>query len=107
MRRVAFGAVFALTVSAVGCSWFSGGGGTVVAAGAGAAAACVIGQVEQGVSDPNAIVAACAGVALDDVVSIVESLIAFYVSGDGGVPTAARMQQLQKLAASGHAKMGH
>lgn len=91
-----------------GCSWFQNGGETQVANAAGQAAACVMTQVEQGQTDPGAIVAACAGVTLDDVISIVESLIAFELSGpvDAGTQVA-KMQRLQSLLASAHAKAGH
>lgn len=87
-----------------GCSWFQGPGSGAVTSGAGIVASCVLRQIEEGVSDPAAVVAACAGATLDEVVQIVESLIAFEL-GDAG--STARLERLRNLAALGHAKLGH
>jgi hypothetical protein len=101
VRAAVLGAALALA----GCGWWSAGGSSTVATGAGQIAACVIGQATQGVTDPTVVLAACVGATLADVVSIVESLIAYYAAQnqDGGTqvsPAPVAMAKLYTLAAS-------
>jgi hypothetical protein len=65
---------------------------------------CVATQVLGGVTDPTAIGVACAGLAISDVVAIVEALLAGETAPDGGAALSADMTaRLHVVANKGHA----
>jgi len=69
------------------------------------AGACIVTQLlDGGATDPLAIVAACAGVTIDDVIQVIETLMAAQPDAglaDGGVtPTAARLAAVHVRAVS-------
>jgi len=69
------------------------------------AGACIVTQLlDGGATDPLAIVAACAGVTIDDVIQVIETLMAAQPDAglaDGGVtPTAARLAAVHVRALS-------
>ena len=103
-------AVLVACAALPGCSWFSANK-TQVAVDAGQVASCVIGQLFQGQTDPDQIVAACAGATVSDVAEIVDSLINFYTqpSSDAG-PSAASdpvvLGHLRAAKVQAHERLG-
>ena len=85
-----------------GCGWWNSGGSSTVASGGEQLGICVAEQVFAGNVDPASVAAACGGVAVADVASIIESLWAYYSAGlqDAGMSASL------KVCGSGKAPAG-
>lgn len=71
------------------CAWWNNGGGRKVETQGGQELSCVLAQVQAGNRDPIGIAVACVGGLLANGVADIESLIAYYLAGDGGGPVTS------------------
>jgi hypothetical protein len=78
---------FALVASpelAQGCSWFQGGGGSQTEIAFGQLATCVVAELLQGISNPTTLLQACGNLTMQQLLSILDSLLNYYTAADGG-----------------------
>lgn len=70
--------VFSVGANMSGCSWFNAGGGAQLEEAGVAVGSCALTQVLSGNVNPATILTACVGATLSQVVSIIESVVAYY-----------------------------